>query len=98
MKRHLRSLAMLLALACSAVVHAGSNEDIFAAVESGSAPEVKRLLAAGTDVNGRDERGATPLLLAALSGSTEIDLATYLWTPVLIKRPFELQSPRVTGS
>jgi cytohesin len=48
------------------------NEDIFAAVKSGKALEVKRLLNAGADVGGRDDSGATPLFWAAVSGSTEI--------------------------
>jgi len=72
MKRLLKFLVMLmsLVLVCSTVAQARSNEELFAAVRYGNAQEVRRVLAAGADVNGRDdERGATPLFWAALSGS-----------------------------
>ena len=51
---------------------AGSNTDIFAAIKSNNVKEVRRLLAAGADIHGKDDHGAEPLILAAVSGSKEI--------------------------
>ena len=75
MKRHLQFLVLFLLWlvpVCGTVARAESNDDMFAAVKSRNAPEVRRLLAAGADVNGRDDRGATPLVWAAVTGSREI--------------------------
>jgi len=69
MKRHLRFTALLLlslVSACSTGEQMGSNKDpLCAAVEAENTQEVRRLLAAGADVNARDRYSATPLHYAA---------------------------------
>ena len=48
------------------------EEALHAAVQVGNLEQVKRLLAAGADVNARDPLGRTPLFVASCSGNTEI--------------------------
>ncbi|MGA2937243.1 MAG: ankyrin repeat domain-containing protein [Syntrophobacteraceae bacterium] len=48
------------------------NQELFAAVNSQASGTVLKLLAAGADVNGRDRDGMTPLMHAALQGSSEL--------------------------
>lgn len=66
--------APLQAAAPSAPQHQpGSWPDaLHAAVRSANLEDVKRLVAAGADVNAPDALGSTPLLMAAWSGNTEI--------------------------
>jgi uncharacterized protein len=48
------------------------NEALQTAVRAGDLDQVKRLLAAGADVNARDPLGSAPLLVASCSGKTEV--------------------------
>ncbi len=48
------------------------NQELFAAVDVQDVGAVPKLLAAGADVNGRDRDGMTPLMHAALQGSSEL--------------------------
>ena len=44
------------------------STELISAVKAGDTAAVQRLLSAGTNVNSRDEEGATPLMLAAYAG------------------------------
>lgn len=55
----------------------GSNEQIFAAIESDNTQEVTRLLAAGADINARDNNGETPLTFATKARNNQV--AKVLW-------------------
>lgn len=74
--------ALLAALtACSASRQLTRNpdtEDLFRAVRGGHADTVRSLLATSkADVNGRDENGNTPLIVAAQNGHDDV-VATLL--------------------
>jgi ankyrin repeat protein len=47
-------------------------DELLLAVHSGSEDEVRRLLAAGADINGTDAEGMTPLMASAMNGHLEI--------------------------
>jgi len=67
------------------------------AAVQGDAPQIRKLIAQGTDVNARDKDGLTPLMWAARKGHTEIaralveagadmnvrDCASAGWTPLM---------------
>src|ERR1019366_2085116 len=61
----------------------GSQQRWFAAVESGDVEEVKRLIAAGTDVNMKNDEGRTALHLAVMQG-TYADTAAPLVSALLV--------------
>ncbi|MBV9669661.1 MAG: ankyrin repeat domain-containing protein [Acidobacteriales bacterium] len=48
------------------------DEALHAAVQAGKLEQVKRLLAAGADVNARDPLGSTPLFVASCLGNTDV--------------------------
>jgi ankyrin repeat protein len=48
------------------------NQELFAAVDSEASGAVRKMLTRGADVNGRDRDGMTPLMHAALQGSSEL--------------------------
>ena len=64
------SVAVLALLAAAA--SAGMNEDLKRAAERGNLPEVKRLLAAGAEVNAKDLEGQTALIWASKQGHLEV--------------------------
>jgi ankyrin repeat protein len=104
--KRLLAAAALFAFACAAVVVAaifllGGRQQsaglpLARAAEQGDAAAVKRLIAAGADVNARDG-GSTPLIYAARSGDTEAvsalldagadpnarGCASWGWTPLI---------------
>jgi ankyrin repeat protein len=47
------------------------SHDLFATAESGDMPELNRMLAAGADINARDDEGKSPLYFAAKAGHAE---------------------------
>lgn len=69
----LRILLLLLVLSgCGTAPLKEIDRDLFAALKSPNAAEAKRLVAAGANIEVRDERGATPLHWAAIVGLTEV--------------------------
>jgi ankyrin repeat protein len=75
MKRHLRFTALLLlslVSACRTGGQMGGNEEIIAAVKSDNSQEVTRLLAAGADINARDNNGETPLTFATKARNNQV--------------------------
>ena len=55
------------------VAISGASPPLHLAIESGGTPAVRRLIAGGADVNGREsQRGRTPLILAASRGKREV--------------------------
>jgi ankyrin repeat protein len=71
MKRHLRFTALFLLLLVSAC-RTGEQIEIIAAIESDNTQEVTRLLAAGADINARDNNGETPLTFATKAGNNQV--------------------------
>jgi ankyrin repeat protein len=75
MNRHLKFTALLLlslVSACRTGEQMGGNEEIFAVVKYDNRHEVTRLLAAGADINARDNNGETPLTFATKSGNNQV--------------------------
>jgi ankyrin repeat protein len=58
------ALALATLIGSGRATHAAGS--LFDAIRSGSAPAIAAAIAAGADVNGRDETGATPLMYAAI--------------------------------
>ena len=52
--------------------NAALSSALHAAVRAGNLKEIERLVAAGASVDGRDQLGSTPLMLAAWSGHAEV--------------------------
>ena len=63
-------LAALLGAAANSSRSQG--DDLFRTVQDNQLENVKRLLKRGTNVNARDEQGATALMHAAVYGSPEV--------------------------
>lgn len=63
----LKYLTLLLLLVSS--VNADTGIDLINASKSGQIKRVKELLAAGADINSKDEKGLTPLLIASARGN-----------------------------
>jgi len=63
---------LLTTIAAVVLVGCGSRVDIHKAAGTGNMEAVKEHIAAGTDVNAKDEDGATPLHVAAGVGNNEI--------------------------
>lgn len=75
LRKHLRILAMLLALGCipaSTWAHSGGDHPLINAAGRGDLSQVKMLLAAKVDVNDDAGRGITALLVASQNGHREI--------------------------
>ena len=75
LRKHLRVLAMLLALCCapaSAWAHSGGDHPLINAAGRGDLSQVKMLLAAKADVNDDAGRGITALMVASQNGHREI--------------------------
>ncbi|MDH4216688.1 MAG: ankyrin repeat domain-containing protein, partial [Gallionella sp.] len=67
-------LALFMALSVFAAnVSAGVNDDLLSAAESGNVKAASRLLAAGADINTRDQNGDTPFHAAARAGLLNIE-------------------------
>ena len=64
--------AVIAILALWATVSRGGGYDLVYAAYYGDLPEVKRLLAAGAEVNAQDKNGITPLMAASLAGHREV--------------------------
>lgn len=64
---------VLLALALPAMAQTSDlNRQLVLAAERGDAPEVRRLIAAGADVNWQDEKQDSAFLVAGARGRTEV--------------------------
>ncbi|TSA53742.1 MAG: ankyrin repeat domain-containing protein [Nitrosomonadaceae bacterium] len=75
LRKHLRILAMLLALCCipaSTWAHSGGDHPLINAAGRGDLSQVKMLLAAKADVNDDAGRGITALMVASQNGHREI--------------------------
>ncbi len=72
-------ILLMMLSGCNASHPAALNQDteeLFRAVRGGHADTVRSLLATSkADVNGRDENGNTPLILAAQNGHNEVIMA-----------------------
>jgi uncharacterized protein len=62
----------LAALLLPATVRAGEPTGLHEAVYANDLPEVKRLIASGADVRAANLLGATPMMLAAVTGDTQM--------------------------
>ncbi len=73
MKRLLAPLLLLLAPLCAGPAAAQTtNADLLAAAERGDAGDARRALAAGADVNARDSRRRTALIVVGETGHIEV--------------------------
>jgi ankyrin repeat protein len=63
---------LIAIVAAVLVVGCGPSVDIHQAAREGYIEDVKQHLAAGTDVNAKNQRGLTPLHAAAVNGHKEI--------------------------
>jgi uncharacterized protein len=73
MRRIARSLLAAAVVAGSAAAQAPSaNHRLVLAAERGDAPEVRRLIAAGADVNWQDEKQDSAFLVAGARGHAEV--------------------------
>ena len=63
---------LLITIAAVVLVGCVSNMSIYEAAKKGNIKLVKQHLAAGTDVNAKDDRGWTPLFEAVINGHKEI--------------------------
>ena len=80
---------LLITIAAVVLVGCGPSVDVFEAARDGNIEAVKQHLAAGTDVNAKDNKDETPLNIAYISDQTEIaDLLSKLGG----KTGFQLQS------
>lgn len=71
----LRILALIASLAVASLALAQPatlNRQLVLAAERGDAPEVRRLIAAGADVNWQDEKQDSAFLVAGARGRTEV--------------------------
>jgi uncharacterized protein len=64
--------AVIAILALWATVSKAGGYDLVYAAYYGDLSEVKRLLAAGAEVNAKDKNGITPLMAASLAGHREV--------------------------
>jgi len=63
---------LITTIAAVVLVGCGPSVDIHEAARTGNIEAVKQHLAAGTDVNAKDEDGVTPLHMAANRGHKEV--------------------------
>jgi ankyrin repeat protein len=71
-QRRLRLAAVLAAmLGASATSQQGAGDSFYAAIRANDLPRLDGMLAAGADVNAKDERGITPLMYTAWVGSVD---------------------------
>ena len=68
MKSHL----LLTTIAAVVLVGCGPSVDIHQAAKDGNIKAIKQHLAAGVDVNAKDDDGGTPMYWAAVNGRKEI--------------------------
>ena len=68
----MKHLLLLTTIAAVVLVGCGPSISIHKAAEEGNIKVVKQHLAAGTDVNTKNEKGMTPLIQAAWGGHNEI--------------------------
>jgi len=71
-KSRMMVLLMALVTLWATAAIAGVNEDLWQAAERGDLPEVKSLIAKGAEVNAKDNKGGTALMVASLNGHIEI--------------------------
>jgi ankyrin repeat protein len=67
-KSGLMALLMAIVSLWATLAIAGVNEDLFAAAMSGDLPKVERLIAAGANVNAKDNNSGTALIWASARG------------------------------
>jgi len=68
-----------------------SKQEFFSTIKDGDAAEVQRLIDAGTDVNIRDNKGFSALMVASVEGHVEI-------TKLLIKKGANVNTQANNGS
>lgn len=66
------ALSLFLLQACAILPVNEQDKSLYTAIQTGNTQEVKRLLDSGAHINGTDEKGNTPLHLAATNGALEV--------------------------
>lgn len=70
--RRIGIIVFLLSLVIAFPAHADINDKLVEAIEKSDIATVKKLIKNGAEVNEKDERGATPLMLAVVNNHIEI--------------------------